>query len=380
MIAYSEKQLYNSHILAQAREARKTSKISAESLHKIEQAYPCNLYTPNSFIAIALGLLTLLAFSFTAFLFVLLTNADSTAVFTVTGILMAILSYISLEWLVKSKMYFNAGVDNALMVLVLIFTSVIFIIAEESHSWILINSLLMLIALWLSVRFADAFMAIISSSFFIVICFLLFLKAGGTTFLYFSLGMMILLGGLYFLINKTAKRIRFIYEKCVTALRIFLLITLYAAGNYGLISELQGFEINQPAALSFGGLFWAFTFSIPLVYIVYGVVKKDLLILRTGMFLLMLSVLTYEYYYTLLPVEVEMLLLGSVLIAIGYFFIKWLRPGRYGFTSEILSPQPAWKNIEALVIAETMGQAKIVQEDTLMSGGSAGGGGASGDF
>lgn len=380
MIAYSEKELYNNHILVKAREAFEASMIGAESLQKIEKTYPCKLYTPNYFIAFALGLLTLIAFSFTAFLFGISVNANSTGVFTITSILMAILSYFSLEWVVKIKMYFNAGVDNALMLLVLIFTSSIFIITEDNHSWIFINSLLMMISVWLSMRFTDAFMAMVSASFFFVICYLLFLKAGGSIFLSFSLGMMTLIGGLYFLLNQMAKRLNFIYEKCVNALRILLLVAFYAAGNFWLISELQGLNMEQNGKIPFGGLFWVFTLLTPVLYLVYGVVKKDLLILRTGLFLTILTILTYKFYYSLLPVEVEMLLMGSVLITTGFFFIKWLCPERHGFTSDIISPKPGWKNIEALIIAGTMGEAKIVPEDTLMAGGSSGGGGASGDF
>ena len=380
MIAYSEKELYNGHILAQAREAFKAGKISAESIQKIELAYPCKLYTPHFFIALALGFLTVLAFAFTGFLFGLLTGIDSSAGLISTGIFMVALSYGTLEWLVKSKMYFNAGVDNALMVLVLVFTSVVFFSSYEDPSWIFFNSLMLLISLWLSVRFADAFMAVVSAGLFLTLCFLWFFKGGGSSWVYFSLGMMLLTGGFYFGLKKTEKKASFIYEKCITALEVFLLLAFNAAGNYWLIEALQGFTMEMTAALSFGWLSWILTCLIPIVYILYGVYKKELLPLRTGMFLVLLTVLTYKYYYALLPLEVEMLALGSVFLATGYFFIKWLRPDRYGFTSAINFSRPAWKNVEALVIAETLGENPISREDTLMAGGSSGGGGASGDF
>ena len=380
MTAYSEKELYNFNILAQAREAFKASKISEESLHKIEQAHPCKLYTPNFFIALAFGLLTIIAFSFTGFLFGLLTNVDTSSGYTFLFIFMTALSYFCLEWLVKSKLYFNAGIDNILMILVLVFIAGIFLSSVENPSWIFINGVLMIVAFWFSVRFADSFMAIVSCSFFFVICFLLFLESGITALVYFSFLMMILIGCMFFLIKKMAKNVIFIYEKIVTVLTVFLLIAFYAAGNYWLISELNWFMFNQAFILSSGWILWIFTFIIPVMYIVYGVAKNNLLYIRTGIILVMMTLLTYKYFYTLFPLEVEMLLLGLVLIAICYFLIKWLRPARHGFTSEIISPRPAWKNVEALVIAETMSGDKTLQEDTLMSGGSGGGGGASGDF
>lgn len=380
MSAYSEDELYNCHILTEAKDAFNSSKISAESLSKIEEANPCKLYTPNFFIAIALGLLTILALVFTSFLLGLMASIDVSSGFRVISILMAAVSYFFLELMVKSKKYFNAGVDNALMILILAFTWGVFISSEGTPYWILMNSVLMLVSLWLSIRFADSFMAIVAGCFFFAICFLLFKKSGGTTIPWFAFVMMLVTAGMYFLVRKMAKTISFVYEKCLTVLTVFLLIAFCAAGNYWVISELQGSLINKPVSLSYGWLFWILTFLIPILYIVYGIVKKEILHLRTGIILIILSVLTYKFYYTLLPVEVEMLLLGLLLIAICYFLIKWLQPCRYGFTSEAISPRPSWKNIEALVIAETMGGDNTPQVDNLMSGGSGGGGGASGDF
>ncbi len=380
MIAYSEKELFNRDVIAQAREEFSNSKISPESFHKIEQAYPCNLYTPNFFIAIALGLLTILAFSFTTFLFGLLVSVDISSGFAVLSIFMAVLSYLSLEWMIKKKLYFNAGVDNALMVLVLLFISGFFLSYFVNPSWILMNGVLMLVSLWMSVRFVDAFMAMVSGAFFFVLCFLCFLKSGASSIIYFSLMMMVLIGVMYVLINKIKKHVRFMYEKCINALTIFILIAFYAAGNYWVINELQLSTFSYSIPGSIGWLFWTFTFVIPVIYIFYGVAKQDVLHIRTGIVLVMMMVLTYKYYYTLLPVEVEMLLLGTFLIVLCYFLIKWLRPEKYGFTSEMISSKPAWRNIEALVIAETMGGNEAPQKDNLMHGGSSGGGGASGEF
>lgn len=170
------------------------------------------------------------------------------------------------------------------------------------------------------------------------------------------------------------------FEKCINVFTIFLLIAFYAAGNYWVINELQLSEFSHSIPGSLSWIFWTFTFSIPVVYIFYGVVKKDLLHIRTGIVLALMMVLTYKYYFTILPVEIEMLFIGTFVIVLCYFLIKWLRPERYGYTSEMISPKPSWRNIEALVIAETMGGSEAPLKNDLMSGGSSGGGGASGEF
>jgi hypothetical protein len=380
MIAYSKEELYNCHILEESREAFSISEISAESLRKIEQTYSCKLYNPNFFIAIALGLLTILAVVFTALLLGFIASVDVSSGLRVICLIMATVSYFILEIMVKSKKYFNAGVDNALMILILAFTWGVFISSDGTPYWILMNSVLMLISLWLSIRFADSFMAIATGCFFFVLCFLLFTKSGGTAIPWFAFVMMLVTTGMYYLVQKMGKITIFVYEKCLTVLTVFLLIAFYASGNYWVIKELQGSVNSRPVSVSFGWVFWICTFLIPILYIVFGIVKKEILHLRTGIILVIMSVLTYKYYYTLLPVEVEMLLLGLLLIAICYFLIKWLQPGRYGFTSEAISPRPSWKNIEALVIAETMVGNDAPKVDNLLAGGSGGGGGASGEF
>lgn len=380
MIAYPEQALYNSCVLAEARKEFNNSNISAESFQKIEQAYPGKLYTPNFFIAIALGLLTLLAVSFTTFLFYLLTNAGILSRLAVLCLLMAVLCYVSLEGIIKKKMIFNAGVDNALMILVLLFILGFFLSYFENPSWIFMNGALMLVSLWLSVRFTDSFMAMVSGAFFFVVCYLLFERSGATSIIYFSLVMMILIGGMYAVIKKIKKQVNCIFEKCINVLTIFLLLAFYTSGNYWVINELQLTELSHPVPVYIGWTSWGFTFAIPFVYIFYGVIKKDVLHIRTGVFLVIMSVLTYKYYFNLFPVEFEMLFVGIILVALCYFLMKLLRKARYGFTSEMITPQPSWRNIEALVIAETMGGSDAPQKDSLFQGGSSGGAGASGEF
>ena len=66
MQAYKNSDLYNKYVSEQATEALQTGCINNESHNKILRAYPCKLYTPNYFIRIALGLLTIVAVLFSA--------------------------------------------------------------------------------------------------------------------------------------------------------------------------------------------------------------------------------------------------------------------------------------------------------------------------
>lgn len=172
MTAYSEDELHSRYVRSQARESFEANEISKESFAKIEQAYPCTLYTPHIFIALAMGLVTIIAVVFTGFLAWLLFNTDSSIGISSLCIFMCAACYFCLEWMVRSKKYFNAGVDNVLMVLILAFFAGIFVSYSENPPWILVNGALMLVSLWLCIRFADSFMAMVSVSFFLITFFL----------------------------------------------------------------------------------------------------------------------------------------------------------------------------------------------------------------
>ncbi|MEO6844557.1 MAG: hypothetical protein ABI184_05250, partial [Ginsengibacter sp.] len=378
--AYPENELYSHSVRCEAHGAFESGDISEESYKKVEDAYHCKLYTPHFFIAVALGLLAVITAVFTGILAWLLTQVYSSSGIAALSAFLAVVCYFFLEWMVKNKSYFNAGIDNALMVLILVFSGGIVLSYSEDVRWILFSSLLMLVALWLCLRFADAFMAIVSCGFFLSLCFLLWLKSGKTAVEYFPVIMMLIIGTLYLFIEKAKKRIKFIYEKCLKVLTVFLLLAFYAAGNYWVINELQSSVTGAPGATHLAWPFWIFTFLMPLLCIVYGVIKKSLLYLRTGLVLVALAVFTYRYYYTFLPVETMMLVAGLLLVATGYFFIKWLQPARYGYSSESTFIRPAWNNAEAVIIGATMGGVSKTADNHLMDGGSGGGAGASGEY
>jgi hypothetical protein len=380
MTAYPENELYNCDVRSHAQASADASEISMESLHKIEEAYPCKLYTPHFFIAFAFVLLTTITVIFAGFLAWLLTSADSSGGISALCSFMAALCYFLLERMVKSKSYYNAGVDNALQFFVLAFFAGIFLSNFDNISWLLFYGSMMIVASWLCLRFNDAFMAVLACAFFLICIFLSVMKLGHAALALAPFAMMLTIALLYFVVNKVKPKAKFLYEKSLTILTIFLLLSFYAAGNYWVISELQSSLLGASGPVPFGWIFWIFTVSTPLLYILYGVAKKDLLHVRTGLFLVAATIITYKYYFTFLPIEFDMLLAGLALVGLSYFLIKWLQPARHGYTSEGNAPRPAWKNIEALVIAETMSGGQTTTQDHLMAGGSGGGGGASGEF
>src|SRR3954447_4867105 len=111
MTIYTSTDLQNKYIQEQVLKLVLNGSISNENYASILSAYPCRLYTPNYFIRIALGVLTIIAAIFSGLLMGLLIESsglnDTTALFLFYGIA----TYSVLELLVGKKRYFNAGID-----------------------------------------------------------------------------------------------------------------------------------------------------------------------------------------------------------------------------------------------------------------------------
>jgi len=129
-------------------------------------------------------------------------------------------------------------------------------------------------------------------------------------------------------------------------------------------------------------LFWFLTFIIPCFYVLWGLQKKDVLLLRVGLLLVAAIVFTIRFYYTVLPIEVVMTLIGLILIGIAYAVTQYLKEPKYGFTFAASTDKYLFDkiNVEAIVIAETFTAVQPIDNNTSFGGGSFGGGGASGDF
>ena len=385
MQAYNYSDLYNNYVEAQASDALQTGCIQKESFVKIKEAYPVMLYTPNYFIRIALGLLTIVAVVFSGLLLWLISSASEESSIITLLVILAVFCYAVLEVFVQKKKYYNAGVDNILMAMILVFVISSFLVTGNI-SWIIISGITMLITLYLCIRFADSFMGVVSYFSSFIFVFLIYVKFGNIARATVPLLMMIVSAVAYLLINKLSSK-TILYKFCCEAVILITLITFYASGNYFVVKELSNemFSLNlalhDPIPLAW--LFWSFTFLIPPAYFFYGIKHKNFLFIRTGLVLIAATIFTIKYYYTVLPVEIEMLIGGIVLIGVSYLLIKYLAMQRHGYSSANLFPhKKEMLNLEALIIAETFNEqpAAAPQNTGLYGGGSGGGGGATGEF
>lgn len=386
MPAYNFTDLYNQIVQQQASDAFLTGGISEESYKKILQSHTCKLYTPNYFIRIALGAVTVIAILFTAILFGLLFASSGSGAFVVLCLFLGIVCYGALELLVKNKNYYNAGVDNILMASVIVFIITAFFLYDNTADYILISGIAMALSLYLCLRFTDAFMAIISYLSIFIFVFLLYLDLGAIAKSTAPFLMIFISASIYSLMKSLAKKESLmIYDFCTKCVMLLTLLTFYASTNYFVVKELSNqmfrMQLILHDSIPMGWLFWVTTFAIPVIYIFYGVKRKDFLFIRTGLGLIAATIFTVRYYHNIFSAEISMLIAGSIIIALSYALIKYLEISKHGFTSRNLHPgNKNLLNAEALIIAQTFGHSPKTESSNIFGGGTGGGGGATGNF
>lgn len=386
MTAYNTSDLYNKYVQEQSSEAFHKECISAETHEHILLQHESHLYIPNYFIRIGSALLTIVCILFSGLLLGLLfVNSDELGFF-ILCIFLAGISYGALELLVKQKKYYNAGVDNILMLSTLSFIIGAFFIEDFSDQYLVAAFISMLICFWFCKRFTDSFMAILCYLSGFLFLFLLYTRFG--TFAKTTAPFMLMaVSAAFFFVMKNAykKAGTIFYKPSLRAVMLLALITFYVCGNYFAVKELSNqmfdLQLGLHDTIPMGWLFWIFTAIIPPAYIFYGIKNKDLLFIRTGLLLIAVTIFTVRYYYSVLDVEVAMVVAGVILIAISYTLIRYLKTPKYGFTfANTGYAAKDMLNAEALIVAQTFGEKATVDSGVQFGGGSSGGGGATGSF
>jgi hypothetical protein len=229
---------------------------------------------------------------------------------------------------------------------------------------------------------------------------LLFCLAATTTLIYtlFEFGttgktilpfvMMLFSAGIYFFSKTILKNLKMpFYHKGVLLANNFSLVLFYLSGNYLVVRELSvallAVEVAPNNDISFALFFYAFTFIVPIGYLVYSVLKKNRAILWIGSLAMAFSVYSIRFYYAVLSLETFLTIAGILLFTFTYFAIKKLKKNAMGvsFRPSRFTNAKAFINAEALIASQLGLQAETVQESNLeFGGGDFSGGGSGGEF
>jgi hypothetical protein len=385
MVAYNNSRLHNSYVRSVVSEALHNECIDEPTHAKILAAHHETLYTPNFFIRIGLVLLTSVIVVFSFGLIGLMFGAFGS--FATFCLVMAIVSYGLLEMLVNQKHYYNAGVDNVLQIATLgLLVSAVLL--TDDRDFLLVAVIALIASAWLAIRFTDAFMSIIAYISLLAVVFLCYNKLGPLAKATAPFVLMVVSALLFIIMKRllTITALRF-YHFCMRSVMICALVTLYASVNFFVVKEASNvmfdLQLSLADSIPLGWLFWVFTILIPLLYIGFGVGKKDLPLVRVGLALIAVTILTVRYYHSILPGEIAMLMGGIILITITSSLIKYLKTPRHGFgCNDADRANKPGLHLEALVIAQTFGsqQGPSTPAKTEFGGGSGGGGGATGGY
>ncbi|MFA6150418.1 MAG: hypothetical protein WC716_03790 [Chitinophagaceae bacterium] len=396
MIAYNKTWLRNIDIVKKAKRWYAQNLLNDEQFAATILKYPSNFYSPNLFIKIGLFLFTWIAISATLGVYALMFSSafDSPAALPVTAVLYALASVALLEIFISNSRIYHSGTDEALLYSGLIATGIavagLFNYDIETQGRALLYSLLMLPFLFTAVlRYADRLVAFLLSLFCYAIFFLLVMKVGAMAKLIMPFAFMILSLGFYFKARQMKQLDRFFYWKdCIVVFECVALLMFYISGNYYVIRELsiEFFEMSlkpgQDIPLAF--VFYIFTAGVPLVYVFFGLKRKDKILLWIGLVLIAAAVLTFKYYFSLGHPEITLTTAGIIMILVAYVSIKYLKIPKYGITFEEEADEDNFlkTNAEALLVAQSFsrGSTELPEQTEGFGGGQSGGGGAGGGF
>lgn len=394
MIIYNKTSLDNLIIQQQAEQANQMGDLSAAELTAISAAYPVDLYRPNIFMGIGLFVLTSIIVSFSSGLFTLFVYDLRLAETPGFVAFLGITCYIMLELMVRSGKHYNSGVDNALiwvsggyLITAWIWAIDGFDAASGSNYFLGFSAFITVLCLYYTLRFTGMLTA--AAGYLAALAFLAvaWYKTGSFGAQTLPFALIILSFGAWYLFRKLSKNKKTRYHhNSLVLLQALSLLTMYAAGNYYIVqllgNELYDTNETSPAAMPFSWFFWIWTLGIPLVYIGLGLRKKEVVLLRTGLFLVAAAVFTFKAYYHVAPIEVTLTIAGFVFLILAIALRRYLKSPRNGFTTADLNEGHLMDkiNAESLIITETFSDTAAAPAADRFGGGSFGGGGASSGY
>lgn len=386
MIAYNAAWLDALSVKAQAGKWFKKGWLTQAQWQHTQSQFSTGFYTPNFFIRIGLFLFTWIMIA-SVFGLVGLTMMGAFESQAGSGFICLLFSgslFFLLEMFIKEKNYFQAGIDDALLHMATgLAVSGICLLAEPILNDHFIVYILVVLPLFVAVtiRYVDrlgAFMSYIS----VIAVLFLALEPFSLTRAMIPFACLVFSAITYFQIRNIKKRESLRYWLgCLEIVEACSLILFYLSGNYFVVKEL-GQMLFPGYDLPFSLLFYILTAIIPLVYVYAGLKNFDRLLLRLGLIMIALSVLTFKYYFSLGHHEITLTVAGALMVGLAYACIRYLKKSTtpYTYQEEVSDDTPSLSQAESLITAQTFGPSVSPEKGFDFGGGKFGGGGSGGSY
>ncbi|UOG75463.1 hypothetical protein MTX78_02440 [Hymenobacter tibetensis] len=373
--------------------------LSALQLAAIHAAHPLDYYRPNIFLRITLFVFTLIgAMAGGGMLLLMLSgfldDSDAVIPFSILG---AGATLFVLEAAISGSRLYHSGIDNALLYITLSWLAflITYTILEAApvqyqQSPSLFNpyitvTLLLVLALLLAatIRYADRLVATVAYlAYLLLVASVLLQVPAGSVALPFAL--MLASVAAYGGAKKLTLRSDYLYYKpCIQLVQALCLVSFYMGGNYYAVREGNALLSDAVVAgqVPFAWLFYFFTATLPVIYIVVGLRRPNRIWLLIGLLALGFSVFTFRYYHSVLPPELAATLAGAALVAAMIWVTRYLRVPHHGLTTAADDDDATRNlNLESLIVAETATVPQPAAAGFEFGGGSSGGGGADGNY
>lgn len=385
--AYNLKALWALKVLKEARHWYEAKFISAEQWGAVQQHYQSKAYHPNLAIRILLFIATSIAMSGVNGLLISMVIEAPDMVKAAFALVAGICAlYLAEKALIQNNNHYRSGVVEAIT-----YFSCAYIIGGVGlmTDWNehLLFVAAILIFLFISVRFLDLICTALATLTLAGFVFYECYEAGGIIRQLIPFLVMGVFAGVYFFVRGLHRNERYsLWDDNLSLTEVLSLVLVYAGGNYFIVREgsiaLLNLSLAEGEDIPFAWIFYGFTVLMPLILLYRGVRLRSLLLLRLGVLTLSLSVLTFRYYFSIAPPEIELTVCGVILLGLTTGLYSYLKIPRQGFTREkLLSRATIGSDMAAFAVSQTMGGNVAKPDESFKGGGgSFGGGGASGDF
>lgn len=389
MIAFDKTELKKLAITDEAEKWFKAGIIDANQWQIIQTENYSNLYHPPFWLRIILFIATLLAIYSSIGFFVSMIFQETDNIENIIRGIMIIIglgSFVLLEAaVIRNNHHYKSGVTEALIYMALS-NLTIGIVGFDANEYV-IAFMVLLSGVIAAIRYLNLIgvIAVVGAIAFFI--FQGFYDLGGVFKALIPFAFMFVFGTGYFLSQQFQKANHLpFYRDSFIVLDTLFLILVYAGGNYFVVRELSiemmGLNLADGNDIPFGWLFHITTVIIPLAFLYFGIIRKELLLNRVGILTTFASVITFKYYYSLGHPEITLTIAGAITAGLTIWILNYLKTPKNGFTREkLLSDKWDNLNAESVLISSTMG-GNVAPEKTgtEFGGGQFGGGGAGGEF
>lgn len=385
--AYNETWLHNLEVIKETKRWLNAKFIEKVQFNVIAEAHPSSFYHPNFIIRLLIFVATLMGLSGVTGLFALIILDTNQTIISIGCLIYGIGSFVFVDQaIIKNSKHFKSGLTEALIYHACGFTIGGFagLVDFEIISVLIVSTIVLSFSAY---RYLDLLTTIAAFFTFAYLVFYLFYSFGGIFQQIIPFTFILIFAPIY-LLSKKLKSINnlAIWNSNLVIIESLSLLMIYLAGNYLVVRELSinmmDMSLAEGEDIPFAFLFYGLTVLIPIAYLYVGISNKDIVILRTSLFVLAFSVFTFKFYFGFEHLEITLTILGIILVGITLLLFKYLKTIRNGFTREdLISEKWTSMNAEAFIISQTLGGNQVKVGDSFQgNGGEFGGGGSSGSF